>query len=35
MPCIVAVLALLAPLVLIVLLWFFTTWYQGMFNTLL
>ena len=35
MPCIVAVLALLAPRVLIALLWFLTTWFRGMFPTLL
>ena len=35
MPCIVALLALMAPRLLIVLLWFFTTWFRGMFDTLL
>jgi hypothetical protein len=35
MPCIVALLALLAPRVLIALLWFLTTWFQGMFASLL
>ncbi len=35
MPCIVALLALLTPRLLIVLLWFFTTWFQGMFASLL
>lgn len=35
MPCIVAVLALLAPRVVIVLLWFFTSWFDGVFDTLL
>jgi hypothetical protein len=34
-PCIVALLALLAPRLLIVVLWFFTTWFRGMFATLL
>ena len=35
MPCIVALLALLAPRLLIVLLWFFTTWFRGVFDNLL
>jgi hypothetical protein len=35
MPCIVALLALLTPRLLILLLWFFTTWFLGMFPTLL
>ena len=35
MPCIVALLALFAPRLLIVLLWFFTTWFRGMFDGLL
>jgi hypothetical protein len=35
MPCIIALLALMAPRLLIVLLWFFTTWFRGMFDTLL
>jgi hypothetical protein len=35
MPCIVAILALMAPRLLIALLWFFTTWFRGMFDTLL
>jgi hypothetical protein len=35
MPCIIALLALLAPRLLIVALWFLTTWFQGMFATLL
>jgi hypothetical protein len=34
-PCIVALLALLAPRLLIALLWFFTTWFRGMFDNLL
>jgi hypothetical protein len=34
-PCIVALLALLTPRLLIALLWFFTTWFRGMFDTLL
>jgi hypothetical protein len=35
MPCIIALLALLAPRLLIALLWFVTTWFRGMFDTLL
>jgi hypothetical protein len=35
MPCIVALLALIAPRILIALLWFFTTWFRGMFDNLL
>lgn len=35
MPCIVALLALLTPRLLIVLLWFLTTWFRGMFDNLL
>src|ERR671939_143090 len=35
MPCIVALLALIAPRLLIALLWFLTTWFRGMFPTLL
>jgi hypothetical protein len=34
-PCIVALLALLTPRLLIALLWFFTTWFRGMFDNLL
>jgi hypothetical protein len=34
-PCVLALLALLAPRVLIALLWFFTTWFRGMFDSLL
>jgi hypothetical protein len=34
-PCIVALLALFAPRLLIALLWFFTTWFRGMFDNLL
>jgi hypothetical protein len=34
-PCIVALLALLTPRLLIALLWFFTTWFRGMFDSLL
>jgi hypothetical protein len=34
-PCIVALLALFTPRLLIALLWFFTTWFRGMFDNLL
>jgi hypothetical protein len=35
MPCLVAVIALLFPRVLIVVLWFFTHWFSGVFDSLL
>lgn len=35
MPCLFALLALLAPRILILVLWFLTTWFQGMFANLL
>jgi hypothetical protein len=35
MPCLFAIIALMAPRVVIVVLWFFTTWFQGIFDTLL
>jgi hypothetical protein len=35
MPCLFAVFALLTPRLLIVVLWFFTTWFQGIFASLL
>lgn len=35
MPCLLAVLALLTPRIVIVLLWFFTTWFAGIFSSLL
>jgi hypothetical protein len=35
MPCLFAVLALLTPRLVLLVLWFFTTWFQGMFDTLL
>ena len=35
MPCLLALFALIAPRVTIALLWFFTTWFQGMFASLL
>jgi hypothetical protein len=35
MPCLFVLFTLAAPRVLIVLLWFFTTWFKGMFPTFL
>jgi hypothetical protein len=35
MPCLFALLALLAPRVVILVLWFLTTWFQGLFDNLL
>lgn len=35
MPCLLAVLALLAPRIVLLVLWFLTTWFQGMFDNLL
>lgn len=35
MPCLLAVLAFFAPRVVIVLLWLFTTWFSGIFATVL
>ena len=35
MPCLLALVALLAPRLLIAFLWFLTTWFQGMFANLL
>ena len=35
MPCLLALFALLAPRVVVILLWFFTTWFQGMFTSVL
>ena len=35
MPCLFAIFALLTPRLLIVVLWFFTTWFRGMFDSLL
>jgi len=35
MPCLFALLALLAPRIVIVVLWFFTTWFRGVFDNLL
>jgi hypothetical protein len=35
MPCILALLALLTPRLVIVLLWLFTTWFRGVFDSVL
>lgn len=35
MPCFVALIALTAPRLAIVLLWFFSTWFKGLFDTAL
>ena len=35
MPCFLVVIALMAPRVLIAVLWFFTYWFRGMFDSLL
>jgi hypothetical protein len=35
MPCLLALLALAVPRVVILLLWFFTSWFQGIFSTIL
>ena len=35
MPCLLAIFALAIPRVVIVLLWFFTTWFDGIFETML
>lgn len=35
MPCLLAIIALLTPRLAIVILWFFTTWFTGLFPTLL
>lgn len=35
MPCLVALIALIAPRVLIAVLWFFTPWFAGMFDSLM
>ncbi len=35
MPCLFAIFALLTPRLLIAVLWFFTTWFHGIFNSLL
>jgi hypothetical protein len=35
MPCVFAIFALIAPRIVVAVLWFFTTWFQGMFPSLL
>jgi hypothetical protein len=35
MPCLLTIFALLTPRIVIALLWFFTHWFQGVFNTVL
>lgn len=35
MPCLLALIALATPRLVIVLVWFFSTWFKGMFPTLL
>jgi hypothetical protein len=35
MPCLLALIALAAPRIVILLLWFFSTWFTGLFTTLL
>jgi hypothetical protein len=35
MPCLVAILALATPRLVIALLWFFTNWFNGVFDTIL
>lgn len=35
MPCIFAVFALMAPRLVVVVLWFFTTWFRGIFDSIL
>lgn len=35
MPCLLAALALLTPRVVIIVLWLFTSWFRGMFATML
>ncbi len=35
MPCIVALIALLFPRILIAVLWFFTNWFHGVFDSIL
>jgi hypothetical protein len=35
MPCLFALFALIAPRIVLALLWFFTTWFTGMFTTTL
>ena len=35
MPCLLALVALLSPRILMVVLWFFTSWFNGVFQTVL
>ena len=35
MPCVLVVLTLVAPRLVLALLWFFTRWFEGMFSSLL
>ncbi len=35
MPCLLALLALAAPRLVVFLLWFFTNWFRGIFNSIL
>jgi hypothetical protein len=35
MPCLLAIFALITPRLVIALLWFFTNWFQGIFNGIL
>lgn len=35
MPCLLALFALIAPRITIAILWFLTTWFQGMFTSIL
>ena len=35
MPCLVGLIALVAPRLVILVLWFFTTWFAGMFTSIL
>ena len=35
MPCLLALLAMAAPRLVVFLLWFFTNWFQGLFNSIL
>jgi hypothetical protein len=35
MPCLLALIALIAPRLVIIVLWFFTTWFVGMFTSIL
>ncbi|HET7549899.1 MAG TPA: hypothetical protein VFK04_01335 [Gemmatimonadaceae bacterium] len=35
MPCLLAIFALLTPRIVIALLWFFTSWFHGIFNSIL